>query len=114
MPHFILECSQNVLSLQDPEEVMLAVMQAAESTGLFTPADIKVRIKPYEMYLVAGDKRDFIHVFGNIMQGRSEAKKRALSEAIVKRLKELFPEVPIVSMNIREFTFTTYHNRNTV
>ena len=83
----------------------------AEDSALFRVADIKVRIRAYEHYLVAGEPSDFIHVFANILEGRTVEQKAGLSRAIVARLVEMFPDVPAISINIREFEKATYMNR---
>ena len=71
----------------------------------FWLADIKVRIRPFKdaHYTVGNTKSDFIHIFGNIMEGRNTEQKADLSRRIITRLKAMFPEVPIISINIREF-----------
>ena len=112
MPHFIIDCSENVLRLRAPEEILREVHDTAEATGLFKPGDIKVRIRAFEHYTIGGAKADFIHVFGNIMEGRSVEQKAHLARKITGKLKEMFADVPIVSINIREFERATYCNRN--
>ena len=54
---------------------MQAVYEAAEATGLFAPNDIKVRLRPYRYFKLGEGKQDFIHIFGNIMEGRSTEQK---------------------------------------
>ncbi len=49
---------------------MQAVYDAAEATGLFAVNDIKVRLRPYQYFKLGKGKRDFIHIFGYIMEGR--------------------------------------------
>lgn len=111
MPHFIIDCSENIIQQKTPDEIMQTVYNAAETTGLFAKNDIKVRIRPFEYFKLGDDKKDFIHVFGNIMEGRSTEQKAALSKIIIQRLNELFPEVSILSINIREFEKATYSNK---
>ncbi|CAM1350262.1 hypothetical protein TASCI_10098 [Tenacibaculum ascidiaceicola] len=41
-------------------------------------------------------------------------KKKNLSEKIVTELKLMFPEVPIISINIRDFEKATYCNKSMV
>ena len=84
------------------------------STGLFLPRDIKVRIKPFQYYRTGNTEDNFIHVFGNIMEERSTEQKAELSKRIVSDLIEIFPEVPIISINIRDFEKATYCNRNII
>jgi len=93
---------------------MQLVYKTAESTGLFDPQDIKVRINPFEHYMIGNTKDDFIHIFGNIMEGRSTEQKADLSRRIVSELKALFSEVPIISINIRDFEKATYCNKTMV
>jgi 5-carboxymethyl-2-hydroxymuconate isomerase len=114
MPHFIIDCSEDIFNKKTPAEIMGAVYEAAEATGLFADNDIKVRIRPFQHYKLGTDKKEFIHVFGNIMEGRSIEQKANLSKQIVTRLNEMFPDVSILSMNIREFEVATYCNKSLI
>ena len=111
MPHFIVDCSENVIQQKSPDEIMLAVYEVAEATGLFAANDIKVRLQPYQYFKLGEGKKDFIHVFGNIMEGRSTEQKANLSKQIIERLNEMFPDIAVLSMNIREFEKGTYSNK---
>lgn len=114
MPHFVLDCSENIIKIKSPEEIIQKVYDTAESTGLFSPGDIKVRINPFQYYNIGNSKDDFIHVFANIMEGRTIAQKKDLSEKVVRALKQMFPDVPIISINIRDFEKATYCNKSMV
>ena len=48
------------------------------------------------------------------MEGRNTLQKKNLSEKIVTELKLMFPEVPIISINIRDFEKATYCNKSMV
>jgi len=112
MPHFVIDCSENILNLKSQEEILKAVHQTADSTALFDKSDIKVRIRPFKIFTVGGTKSDFIHVFGNIMEGRSTEQKAKLSKDIVKKLQAMFPDVSYIAMNVSEFEKATYCNLN--
>lgn len=112
MPHFVIECSQHVLTMAPAEEIIRTVYDTAVSSGLFAVADIKVRIMPYSMYTVAGTDNDFVHVFAYIMQGRNTEQKASLSRQVVSRLNTLFPAVPVISMNVMDFEKATYCNKS--
>lgn len=114
MPHFIIDCSEEIIKLKTPEEIMDAVYVAAESTGLFSEGDIKVRINPYIYFKLGANKNNFIHIFGNIMEGRTIYQKTELSSSIIRKLKPMFPNVPIISINIRDFVKATYCNSSMV
>ncbi|GAA4890841.1 hypothetical protein GCM10023311_13910 [Flaviramulus aquimarinus] len=112
MPHFVIDCSENILTIQQPEKIILEVHQTAVNTGLFDESDIKVRLNPFkEHYLVGGKQGDFIHVFGNIMEGRSINQKAGLSKNIISKLKEMFPLVKFIAININDFEKATYCNK---
>ena len=114
MPHFVIDCSENIIKLKTPEEIIGAVYEIAEATGLFTKGDIKVRINPFTYFTVAGTNNDFIHIFGNIMEGRKKEQKADLSKRMITRLKSMFPAVPVISMNVIDFEKTTYCNKSMV
>ena len=111
MPHFVIDCSEKIIALKSPSEIMQEVYDTAHSTKLFDEGDIKVRINPFEYYNVGNTDDDFIHIFANIMEGRTVYQKQKLSKMIVSALKVMFPDVPIISMNIRDFEKATYCNK---
>jgi 5-carboxymethyl-2-hydroxymuconate isomerase len=39
MPHFIIDCSENIIEQESPEALMQAVYDIAEATGLFAVDD---------------------------------------------------------------------------
>lgn len=110
MPHFIIDCPEQIIKLKSPESIMQKVYDTAKSTELFIPHEIKVRINPFQYYTTGNSKDNFIHVFANIMEGRTTEQKSNLSKQIVSELKVMFPDVPIISMNIRDFEKATYRN----
>ncbi len=114
MPHFVIECSENVLKQHSPKTIMQKIHNTAVSSGLFDSWDIKVRINQYTHYTIGNTTEDFIHVFANIMEGRSTSQKRNLSRMAVKDLNELFPEVNVISINIRDFEKATYCNKSMI
>ncbi|MBA3648306.1 MAG: 5-carboxymethyl-2-hydroxymuconate Delta-isomerase [Chitinophagales bacterium] len=111
MPHFIIDCSEEIIKQKSPDEIMSAVYDVAEQTGLFSENDIKVRIRPYQYFKLGKNKNNFIHIFGNIMEGRTAEQKTNLSQRIIERLNEMFPDISILSINIREFEKVTYFNK---
>lgn len=114
MPHFVIDCSENIIKIESPENIIQKVYDTAESTGLFNKEDIKVRINPFKYYNIGNTKDDFIHIFANIMEGRTVLQKKNLSEKIITELKSIFLEVPIISINIRDFEKATYCNKSMI
>ena len=114
MPHFILHCSHEIIKIKSPQEIIQKVYDTAEASKLFTTGDIKVRINPFEHYNIGNTQDNFIHVFANIMEGRTIDQKAKLSKSIIGALNDMFPEVPIISMNIRDFEKTSYSNKSMI
>ena len=114
MPHFILDCSERVLEIQEPRKVLEVVFETAYATGLFERNDIKVRLNPFKHSLVQSGEAEFIHVFANIMEGRTDEQKADMSKRIVTSLNKLFPEVPIISINVRDFEKASYCNKTMI
>ncbi len=112
MPHFIIDCSQDILKLHSQDEIIKQVNLSAISTKLFYKNDIKVRINIFNKYSTGEKKEDFIHVFANIMEGRTMKQKADLSKTIVKDLAFLFPLVPHIGTNVIEFEKASYFNKN--
>jgi 5-carboxymethyl-2-hydroxymuconate isomerase len=112
MPHFIVDCSANALTRVSEPEILKAVFDDTNASGLFTEEDIKVRVNPYVRYEVGGKKTSFIHVFGYILEGRTEAQKAGLSQRVVKALAGLFPGIEYIASSIDEFTKAGYCNRH--
>ena len=50
MPHFVIDCSENIIKIKSPKEIIQKVYDTAESTDLFDKGDIKVRINPFKYY----------------------------------------------------------------
>jgi 5-carboxymethyl-2-hydroxymuconate isomerase len=111
MPHFVIDCSKSILQSKTEEQVIERVHHAATSTNLFDEGDIKVRVNPFAIYSVGNKREDFIHVFANIMEGRSVEQRAALSKLIVSELVSMFPHVPNIAINVAEFERATYCNR---
>ena len=90
---------------------MQAVYTEAEATGLFAANDIKVRLRPFQFFKLGEGKSAFLHIFGNVMEGRNTEQKANLSRKIIERLREMFPDVSILSISLGEFEEATYCNK---
>ncbi len=111
MPHFVIDCASSILDVHDEVTINKAIHKIANSTGLFIESEIKIRVNPYNHYLVGNEENEFIHVFTYIMQGRTTEQKAALSRAVVTKLNEMFPKVTNIAMNINDFEKATYCNK---
>ena len=103
MPHFVIDCSESILDSHSEEQIIEQVHIVPDSTELFAVGDIKVRVNPFKKYAVGNKREDFIHVFANIMEGRSAEQKADLSKIIVQKLISMFPHISKIAMNVRDF-----------
>jgi len=111
MPHFVIDCSESVLSSHDEEYILEQIHLVANSTELLDEGDIKVRLNPFKKYLVSNKREGFIHVFAYIMQGRTTKQKANLSKKMVSKLATLFSDIPNIAINISAFEKATYCNK---
>jgi len=102
MPHFVVDCSKSVFSTHDGDTITKKVHLAAISTGLFSEANVQIRITPFDHYLKGNEKQEFIHVFASILEGRTPEQKLALSKAVVTELADIFPDIPHIGVDIRD------------
>jgi 5-carboxymethyl-2-hydroxymuconate isomerase len=112
MPHFVVDCSQDILRLQEEEEIIRRLHEVALSSGLFDEREIKVRVNAFAVYATGNRREDFIHVFSSVMQGRSVEQRANLSRLIVGELVAMFPQVANIATNVAEFEKATYFNRS--
>ncbi len=87
MPHLIIEYSQQQAEPEQVEEMLDAVLQAVQASGLFEASHIRVRAVPVSFYRTAGANAHFIHAQCRIHQGRNEEQRRSLSAAVLQALK---------------------------
>jgi 5-carboxymethyl-2-hydroxymuconate isomerase len=117
MPHFVIDCSENILSLKSPQEIMQCVYDTAEATNLFAKSGvggIKVRINSFRHFITVDSQDDFIHIFAHIMEGRTVEQKKYLSKKIVTQLSLMFPHMPVISINVQDFEKETYCNKSMI
>lgn len=113
MPHIVIECSEKVLTLQDPNELVHAVYDTVVSVDGF-PDNVMVRILPFKHFITIGSKDDFIYICASILEGRSTEQKKELSTKVVTLLKRMFPDLSKISMTFREFDRATFTNNSMV
>jgi 5-carboxymethyl-2-hydroxymuconate isomerase len=111
MPHFVIDCSESILQFHDEDYILEQIYHIANATELFDEGDIKVRLNPFKKYLVGRKQENFIHVFADIMEGRTTKQKADLSKKVVSKLVDLFPDVLNIAMNVRDFEKVTYCNK---
>lgn len=108
MPYFIIESNRNTINVIHSATLVQKVFDVALHSGLFARDNIKSRLKIYDESLVAGEDHDFVHVWGYIREGRTDQQKRELSENIVATIQNLYPDIFLISCDIRELDEGSY------
>lgn len=111
MPHLIVECSENILKKETPEDIIQEIYKTVTAIDSFEN-NVMVRIIPYKHFTTLGTNDDFIYIFANILEGRTLENKKKFSKNVVTVLKDMFPDVPKISINIREFERATFVNNS--
>lgn len=104
MPHCIIEYSQNLEQEVPPLDWMEAVQQACLDSGLFQPADIKLRAFACKHFITNGVQDAFVHVSVRMLKGRSTQQKSELSQSVLDALcsfavKQVSLSVEIIEMD---------------
>lgn len=111
MPHCLIEAAREVAELIAPEALLQLVHEQAAASGLFRPDEIKVRLSLHEHHCVRGEPGPFVHLIFYLLSGRSDEDKRALSRRIVRALVQRLPQVPAISLDMREMQRELFSNR---
>jgi 5-carboxymethyl-2-hydroxymuconate isomerase len=90
---------------------MDALAVTAAATGVMNAADIKVRARGFDDYLVAGRRDSFVHLAVYLLAGRTPEQKVALSVALRQTLVEHCPDIVSLSVDIRDMDPVAYKKR---
>ena len=73
MPHFIVEYSANLEAAIEVPDLLLCIHKAAEETGMFPAAGIRVRAARRDHYSIADrhPENAFVHVSARVGAGRT-------------------------------------------
>ena len=100
MPNFVIEYGESLTKQISPEVLMDKVYEGAKASGHFPPEAIKIRIEPRSGFRLHDVYKDFLHVSGHILSGRTDEQKSEISNAILAPLKALALESVFVSVEI--------------
>ena len=93
MPHCILEASDNLLDQPDWGDLLRKLNGALAATGLFKAADIKSRFVQHGVFAMGDGSpgQAFVTLNIQILDGRTDAVKAGISEALLPVLTGAFP-----------------------
>lgn len=111
MPHLVIDYSGDQLGRDRVAVVMEQLAVTAAATGVMNAADIKVRARGFDDYLVAGRRDSFVHLAVFMLAGRTPQQKEALSIALRQTLTEHCPDITSLSVDIRDMDPVAYKKR---
>ena len=108
MPHLFIEYPQDRISPEQLEPLLDSVHVNALGTGLFEESNIRIRAIPLTHYRMGGKPDPFIHVQCRIHSGRTEEKKRQLSEAVLVAIRDQNLPVKSITVEVVEMDRESY------
>jgi 5-carboxymethyl-2-hydroxymuconate isomerase len=117
MPHCIIEYSEELNKELKVNQLMSAVFTGAVQSLLFTKADIKVRVLPYEYFYTEvtdesiDNKQRFIHVCYKILSGRTQEQRQKLSRLVLSHLNQLKIIATSISVEIVDMERESYNKK---
>jgi 5-carboxymethyl-2-hydroxymuconate isomerase len=114
VPHCVIECPQDLSSLVDFDQLVKAIHDTTEASGLFDLGDVKSRLVLSQHYWVGGKRDAYVHVICHILSGRSGEQRKQLGDSLALTLCELLPSVEMLSVEVREIERQVYSNRKAV
>lgn len=114
MPHLIIEITENTRLTCSQEELLDEANAALLATGQFSEPDIKSRCVTLETYRQGTEHRDraFVHATLWILDGRDQAVRKQLAQAVCDAITEAVRpgsgQSVQVSVNVREMERATF------
>ena len=115
MPHFLLECSDNIVETIDPKDFFPALHELLIGSGPFNLQEIKSRVIRHQEYFIADGAPDkaFVHLTLSILEGREIGLQKTVGKKVLEFLKERFQASAqkrelALSLEIREMSRETY------
>ncbi|WP_420133462.1 5-carboxymethyl-2-hydroxymuconate Delta-isomerase [Rhodopseudomonas sp.] len=111
MPHLVMDYSADHLGRDRVGRLIEQLAATAAATGVMNAADIKVRARSFDDYLVAGKRDSFVHLAVFMLAGRTTEQKVALSIALRQSMVEHCPDITSLSVDIRDMDPDAYKKR---
>ena len=111
MPHLILEHSAELSDTHDIGAVVNDLFETAANSGLFGRQDIRARSVACDNTVSGAAKPGFAHVTLRLLDGRPDAAKKEITEALLDVLLKHMPEVGALSVAPEDILRNTYARR---
>ncbi|MCB6184947.1 5-carboxymethyl-2-hydroxymuconate delta-isomerase [Leeia sp. TBRC 13508] len=95
MPHFIVECTENLRDSADFQPLFAQVHEYMAGTGIFPIGGIRSRVHWIDTYRMADAAADyaFVHITLKVGHGRDEATRKAVGDHLFGLVKTHFAKL---------------------
>ena len=83
MPHCIIEYAAPLENIIDISKLVDEVFRAADETGLFDTASIKVRALPFTSFKAGADQQLYVSTIVKLLPGRTQQQKETLGKTVL-------------------------------
>lgn len=112
MPHLLIEYTGNLISAFETNDALENAHKVMLQIGLFEPDAVKSRAHIAADFLIGERSRQehssFIHARVYLLEGRTDAQKAGLSEALFTALRRDVPTATHISVDIRDMQKSCY------
>jgi 5-carboxymethyl-2-hydroxymuconate isomerase len=110
MPHIVCHYASDQ-KMPPIRDVLSMLHRVAAATGVVKAEDLKSRAQAFDDYLIAGERKSFLHVAFYLLAGRTPAQKERLGTDLRQAMAEMMPEVHSISIDIRDMDPDAYKKR---
>ncbi len=89
MPHVIIEYADTLETQISPQDLLAAVHQTVEASGLFNAADIRSRVQVFQHFRLGVQQPHFLHISIRLFAGRTDVQKAQLTQSVLQSLQQL-------------------------
>ena len=108
MPHMVVSYAKSLEDKVNLQELVQAVWDASDKTGLFKPEAIKVRAFPVDYYLTANTDKPFVHVDAKLFVGRTDEQKQDMIKTLFDAVDGVVDESVKVSVEAIDMDKANY------
>lgn len=89
MPHVIIEYADILEAQITRKNLINAIHQTVENSGLFNAGDIRSRTQSFDKFRLGVPQHSFLHITIKLLAGRTDEQKLKLTQSVIETVKQL-------------------------
>ncbi len=89
MPHVIIEYADILEAQVTRKDLINAIHQSVESSGLFNSDDIRSRTQSFDKFRLGTAQHSFLHITIKLLAGRTDEQKLKLTQSVLQAVQSL-------------------------